>query len=312
MLTIAKWLFLVPLILLTLILTGSLINHWLQSSREAEAYPPPGQLVAVNDHRLHVYAEGEGDRTLVFLAGGGTTAPALDFRGLYRQLSGDYRTVVVERAGYGWSDDSGGASRDVETVLQETRSALEAAGESPPYVLLPHSMSGLEALLWADRYPDEVTAIVGLDPATPAFYDVSSQSRLMLAVVTFTARSGLLRLTPACQDSPAVRHLDDEETDIYCSIMHRRTLTADMRAEVEVAPANARLVAAANTPDVPLYVLISNGEGVPVENWSEILSDYVEAAGGRYRTLDVGHYVHNEAPDLVATEIRSFLEQLEQ
>lgn len=310
--TITKWLLLGLVLLLALLITGSVVNHRVQTPREEAAYPPPGQMVPVNGHRLHVYAEGEGELTLVFLAGSATTAPTLDFRGLYSQLSDDYRTVVVERAGYGWSETSNGTSRDIETVLQETRLALQEAGESPPYVLLPHSMSGLEALHWANRHPDEVAAIIGLDPATPPVYELAPPPRLMLALVAFTGRTGLLRLAPfICQGSPSVSHLSEEETDIYCSIMYRRTLTADMRAEIEITQANAQLVADAGIPDVPFYVFISNGEGVTVDNWGEILLAYTEAAGGQHQMLDVGHYVHSEAPDLIAAEIRTFLRQIE-
>ena len=39
-------------------------------------------------------------------------------------------------------------------------------GFEGPYVLCPHSMSGLEAVLWAQKYPDKVEAIVGLDMPT--------------------------------------------------------------------------------------------------------------------------------------------------
>ena len=311
-LTVAKWLLMVLLLLVALVLAGSLINHWVQSPREEAAYPPPGQMVAVNGHRLHVYAEGAGESTLVFLAGSGTTAPVLDFRGLYRQLSDGYRTVVVERAGYGWSDDSGGESRDIETVMQETRLALQRAGESPPYVLLPHSMSGLEALHWANRYPDEVAAIIGLDPATPAAYESSPPPRLQLAVVTFMSRTGLLRLIPSlCEGSPSVSHLSEEDVDAYCSLMYRRTMTADVRAEIDATQANAELVAAAGVPDVPFYAFISNGEGLIAE-WGEILSAYTDSAGGESQLLDVGHYVHSEAPEVVAADIRAFLQQLDQ
>ena len=308
--TVTKWLLLGLVLLLTLGLAGSLINHWVKTPREESAYPPPGQMVAVNGHRMHVYAEGEGEQSLVFLAGSGTTAPALDFRGLYRRLSDDYRTVVVERAGYGWSDDSGGVSRDIETVLQETRLALREAGESPPYVLLPHSMSGLEALHWASRYPDEVAAIIGLDPATPAAYESSPPPRLKVALVTFMSRTGLLRLVPSlCDGSPSVSHLSEEDSEAYCSLMYRRTMTADVRAEIDVTQANAELVAAEGVPEVPFYAFISDGEGL-IDTWNEILVSYAEAAGGQHQVLDVGHYVHSEAPDLIATEVRAFLEQL--
>ena len=47
-------------------------------------------------------------------------------------------------------------------MLNEVRQGLSLAGESGPYILFPHSMSGLEAVYWAQQYPDEVTAIIGL------------------------------------------------------------------------------------------------------------------------------------------------------
>jgi pimeloyl-ACP methyl ester carboxylesterase len=308
-LSIIKWLLVGLVGLLVLLVLGSTINHRLRTPEEAAAYPPPGRMVAVNDHRLHVYAEGSGDLTLVFLSGSGTTAPALDFKALYRRLSDDYRTVVVERAGYGWSEESG-ASRDLETVLDETRQALAAAGESPPYVLLPHSMSALEAIHWANGYPDEVAAIIGLDPAVPPIYEIMPSQRLMLALVSFTGKTGLLRLAPAvCLESPAADYLTEDEMDAYCSIMVRRTLTADMRAEVEASQANARQVAAEGFPDVPFTAFISRGDDQPVENWRGVLVDYVEAAGGQYTLLDTGHYVHNEAPDRIVEELREFVQQ---
>lgn len=311
-LTVIKWLLLGLLLLLIALIGGSSIYHAVQSPREEAAYPPPGQLVAVNGHQLHVYAEGQGDLTLVFLAGSGTTAPVLDFKGLTSRLSDDYRTVVVERAGYGWSED-GGTPRDIDTVLRETRLALEGAGERPPYVLYPHSMSALEALHWVNRYPDEVAAVIGLDPAVPPVYEVMPPPRLTLSLVAFASRTGLLRLFPSlCREAPVAVYLTDAEMDAYCSLMYRRTITSDVLAEAEATQANARQVAAEGVPDVPMVVFISNGEELPVDNWGELLMAYAEAAGGQVTVLDVGHYVHHDAADLIADESRSFLQQLEQ
>lgn len=311
-LSFGKWFMLGLLLLAILLIAGSYINHRWQSPREEAAYPPPGQMVAVNGHRLHVYSEGErGDLTLVLMSGSGTTAPVLDFKGLTSRLADDYRVVVVERAGYGWSEDSGGVSRDIETVLQETRLALNGAGETPPYVLFPHSMSGLEAIHWANRYPDEVTAIVGLDPATPPIYEVMPPPRLTMALVAFIARTGLLRLTPfLCQEAPSARYLTEDEVATYCSIMYRRTLTADMITEVEITQENARLVASHGVPNLPFFVFISNGAGLPMDNWGEVLSTYVTTLGGETILLDAGHYVHGEVPELIAAETRAFIESL--
>jgi pimeloyl-ACP methyl ester carboxylesterase len=308
-LTSILWFVLGLTILCTLLVAIAYSMYRFQTPREESAYAPPGQMVPVNGYRLHVYAEGEqGDLTLVFLAGSGTTAPVLDFKGLYKRLSDDYRVVVVERAGYGWSDDSGGVSRDIETVMQETRLALQGAGENPPYILLPHSMSGLEAIHWANRYPEEVAAIIGLDPATPPIYEIMPPPNLSLTLVTFAARTGLLRLAPfICQTAPAANHLSEEDMEVYCSIMYRRTMTADMLAEIEITQENARLVAEEGYPNIPFYFFISDGNELPMENWREVLSEYANAVGGEYMLLDVGHYVHSEAVELVATEIRAFI-----
>lgn len=307
-----KWSLFGLALLLVLLVAGSYANHRWQSPLEEAAYSPPGQMIALNGHRLHVYAEGErGDLTLVFLSGSGTTAPTLDFKGVYSRLAEDYRVVVVERAGYGWSDNSGGVSRDIETIMQETRLALQGAGESPPYVLLPHSMSALEALHWGNRYPNEVAAIVGLDPATPPVYEILPMSRESLTLVVFVARTGLLRLAPfLCEESLSAAYLSVEEVDIFCSIMYRRTLTDDMLAEIEITQDNAKQVAADGIPDVPIYFFISNGNDLPIDNWGEILAAYAVAGGGEYLIMDVGHYVHSEAPDLVAAETRAFLQRI--
>ena len=43
-------------------------------------------------------------------------------------------------------------------------------GEAEPYILVPHSMSGSEAIRWKQKYPDDIRAIIGIDVATPLAY----------------------------------------------------------------------------------------------------------------------------------------------
>ena len=85
-----------------------------------------GQMVSVNGHEMSVFVKGNGTQTLVFLSGAGTASPILDFKDLYDGLSKQYKIVVVERAGYGYSEDTS-KSRDVSEVLSETRQALAKA-----------------------------------------------------------------------------------------------------------------------------------------------------------------------------------------
>ena len=154
---------LIELIITITLLLIFVLFHQIMLKSEEPLRTPLGQLVEVDGHKMSVYAEGSGDKTLVFLSGSETPSPILDFKSLYSLLSDTHKIVVVERFGYGFSDVVD-TPRDIDTVLGETRAALVAAGVNGPYVLCPHSMSGLEALYWAQQYPEEVEAIVGTRP----------------------------------------------------------------------------------------------------------------------------------------------------
>ena len=84
-----------------LLIIVSYLHHYIQLMKEETLIQPLGQLVEVNDHQLHVYTEGNGKETLVFLAGGGTSSPVLDFKSLYTLLSDQYKIVVIEKADMG-------------------------------------------------------------------------------------------------------------------------------------------------------------------------------------------------------------------
>lgn len=101
---------------------GIYINNQIHLKKESAFLSPLGQIVEVDGHHMSVYVEGEGQITLVFMSGGGTSSPILDFKSLYSLLSDRYRIVVVEKFGYGFSDIVD-KSRDIDSVLEDTRTA---------------------------------------------------------------------------------------------------------------------------------------------------------------------------------------------
>lgn len=297
-------------------LLGLFTWNRIQIKNEIKRYPVIGEMVEVNNHKIHVYTEGSGDETLVFMSGGGTSSPFYDFKSLWSQLVNDYRIVVIEKAGYGWSDVSN-VSRDIDYILEETRLALSISNVEGPFVLVPHSMSGLEAIRWAQKYPLEVKAIIGLDPAIPASYDeIKVQSQANLKVIKFVADIGILRLIPSIFENSAAAKsglLSDEDKNAYRSILYRRTMTTDMINEAKMVYENAQKVRESGIPkSTPMYFFISNGKEVGVSNWKEILSSYVsELEYGKYAYLDCGHYVHNIETEYIKNEIINYLNDLD-
>ncbi len=100
------------------------------------------------------------------LSGWGTNSPIDDFYPFYTRLCEDYKVVVLEYFGYGNSDITD-QERNNENMVQEIRTALNKLNIEPPYILMPHSMSGLYSLYYANNYSSEVSAIVGIDMSLP-------------------------------------------------------------------------------------------------------------------------------------------------
>ncbi len=161
---------------------------------EKNKYPPIGELVEIDGKNMHVYTKGEGKNTIVLLSGLGTTAPVLDFEPLVNELAKKNKVVVVEAFGYGWSDLTG-KERTVENIIGELRAALQAANIIGPYVLMPHSISGIYSMYYANTYPEEVKAIIGIDPTLPQalnYFDESAPS--MPKYMSYLVPTGVARL----------------------------------------------------------------------------------------------------------------------
>lgn len=300
------------LIILLLII---FINHKIRLKMEEELRSPLGQMVGVDGHNMCVYTEGTSDTTLVFMSGGGTCSPILDFKSLYSLLSDKYKIAVVEKFGYGFSDIVD-KSRSIDSILEDTRAALAAVGCSAPYVLCPHSMSGLEALYWAQKYPDEVSAIIGLDMAVPEYYDYMNINIPLMRIASGAASIGVTRFIPAISDSDAVKNgtLSEEEKKIYKAVFYARTATVTMINETEWVKRNAETVKNTGIPQVPMLLFISDGSGgtgFDKETWRKIPKEYIsQVDGGEYIELDCPHYVHDHEYKTISEKIIAFLEEL--
>jgi pimeloyl-ACP methyl ester carboxylesterase len=154
----------VALTLLGFLVVSAAANLLLERVERANA-TPYGERIRIDQGTINVSVTGESGPTLVLLSGLGTGAPGLDFAPLVRELPG-YRTVVVEGFGYGYSDTEV-RPRTIENIAEELHSVLSALGITGPYVLAGHSIAGFTTLYYANKYPAEVSAVIGIDPTVP-------------------------------------------------------------------------------------------------------------------------------------------------
>jgi pimeloyl-ACP methyl ester carboxylesterase len=175
----------------------ALLYQWIGTAIDARRYPPPGQLVDVGGHAMHIHCMGEGSPTVVLdtLSGGVSAYWAWVQPDIVRTT----RVCVYDRAGRAWS--SATPSVHVDQGVEKLHSLLTNAGEQGPYVLVGHSIGGLYALLFAHTYPQETAGVVLIDSSHPDQHSrypeliESDKAALgMMQMATWAARLGVARL----------------------------------------------------------------------------------------------------------------------
>jgi pimeloyl-ACP methyl ester carboxylesterase len=201
----------VVLVLLALAFLGA-IYQAIASANERRAYPPPGQLVDIGGYKLHLYCTGQGSPTVVFE--GGLGAPAFAWAWVQPEVATMTRACSYDRAGLGWSDP-GPEPRTGQQMVTELATLLHDAGESGPYILVGHSLGGLNTRLFAAQYPTDVAGIVLVDASheaqserMPAAYQqVDAANLQMNMLLRIASRLGITRLLDALGLLPSVESL---------------------------------------------------------------------------------------------------------
>jgi pimeloyl-ACP methyl ester carboxylesterase len=170
----------------------------LGARKDAKLYPPPGRLVDLGTHRLHLLESGTGGPTILLEAG--LMSTVLSWAELQHSLSKSFRVASYDRAGLGWSD-LGPMPRTADRLVDELHALLQQAAIPPPYVLVGHSFGGLTMPVFAARFPDEVAGMVLVDPVAPAEWNPPSEHDRRLTFIgakvcrraAFLACIGLIR-----------------------------------------------------------------------------------------------------------------------
>jgi pimeloyl-ACP methyl ester carboxylesterase len=127
---------------------------------------PFDKLVDVGSHRLYMHCIGAGSPTIVIDTGLGETYES--WEPVIESLSHDTRVCAYDRAGYGQSE-LGPMPRDSQRVADELNLLLINSGEEGPFLVIGHSLGGLNMQVFAASYPEQVVGVVLLDPSPLAW-----------------------------------------------------------------------------------------------------------------------------------------------
>ena len=152
-------------LLVLLVLLGATYEQYMRH-RAARRYPPMGKLVDLGAGRhLQIDCRGAGTPTVVFEAGGDNLG-SLAWAAVHDSIATTTRACAYSRAGMLWSDPGSGPF-DPRAAERDLRTALTAAGERPPFIMVGHSLGGPYIMIFTSLYPADVAGLVFVDASHP-------------------------------------------------------------------------------------------------------------------------------------------------
>lgn len=311
---IARGLMTILALLLLAVLAGATYEN-VMASEDATRYPPPGRLVDVGGHRLHLHCMGEGSPTVILEAGWGSFSS--DWSLVQPTLAKRTRVCAYDRAGSGWSD-AGPLPRTPQQIAAELDTLLRNAGENGPYVLVGHSLGGRYVRMFAAQHPEEVAGLVLVDARHEQHDQAMTAEQRAQIEAQLSATDwfgvvlkhlGIMRLFGTSIYGamiPELKRLPAETSQMMIVMGMNQTaeMAAVSRNEMAEREADDDQLAAATLGDLPVHVLASSVSAAGDATWMP----GQEAQAGLSRNssltvLDGGHYLHLDAPDDVARHI---------
>jgi pimeloyl-ACP methyl ester carboxylesterase len=300
---------------------GSATYQVVSEARDRRKYPPPGRLVDVGGHCMHIRCASTGSPAVVIIpAIGGYSADWMEVQDV---LATHTAVCVYDRPGLGWSDpvaawpSAAGMARDLYGLL-------EAAGVAPPFVLAGHSMGGLVARMFAHLYPDEVVGLALVDSShpeqdrrlVPAWMQDHPGGKLAEVALDFAKPLGLRRIRPgSARDARAAFDLSSRS---------RRAATKELLAMNAICRQVGRIPG--DLGGLPLAV-ISSSERDPrdpygsqrqrarsrfYEGWIQLQRELAALSSDSIHVVaaNSGHHVQRDDPQLVVSTITGLVRRV--
>jgi pimeloyl-ACP methyl ester carboxylesterase len=265
--------------------------------------PPAAEMIDVGGYRLHLKCVGAGSPIVVMDAALAESMRTWDK--VWPSVEKTTQVCMVDRAGLGWSD-AGPMPRDSARIATELGTLLQRAHLEGPYILVGHSLGGLNVRIFAGRNPAAVAGIVLVDSGHPdQFRRMPAKSAAEFADtqrkvrwLSWTAPFGLPRLLGIwpCDTAP------------HC-YLYLETGLAEM-ASVERDLAEAAQIRSFG--DTPLIVLsqdphLKTGWMSEEEKatWNQLQLDLLHLSSHSVRVIaeQSHHYIQQARPEVVIDAI---------
>ena len=115
----------------------------------------------IDGRHLYGFLAGAGEPLVILDAGLGDCSQV--WQDIQSEVARFTKVLSYDRGGMGLSDKAP-IPRTCKDMIEDLRHLLHSADLRPPYVLVAHSWSGINARWYANQYPSELAGMVLIDP----------------------------------------------------------------------------------------------------------------------------------------------------
>lgn len=285
------------------------------SRKDLAATQPPGQLVDVGGHRLHIWCIGSGMPAVILDSGLGGTA--FDWADVQPEVAKYTQVCSYDRAGMGYSDP-GPTPRTSVRIANELLELLKRSSISTPVVLVGASFGGFNVRIFASEYSDRVAGLVLVDArhedesARSAAAGLPPEEPWYAMLVPVAGSLGILRLMgitlgpPPAFTPPSVR-------SFVSATAYRTSRYATMANElIHAQESMAQVRQSRRLLSIPVIVLSAGrrppGRGAEIQ--LELQRDQAKLSSRSCLVIAErsGHVIAHDQPELLVNSIRAVID----
>lgn len=277
-----KKIFLIGVVAVVILIMCLKLFHEVRLAYEGEEVQSllQSKIVQVDGGRIHTVIKEEvnAEDTVVFLHGLGMGDTTVTAQPLLGALKTEHNLFVMDRYGNGLSSDSNKA-QTVEEIVELYRQVLQQTNQKTQYVLIAHSVSGIYATYWAQKYPEEIKAVIYLDADPVECYlqegEIDKLSMVVGQCQCVLSKMGFQRIfatDEALLGQTENQIFTEEQNRLRKYLVYHNTCSKATCSEMELYYENAQIVSENGLDlSVPqLYIVANMAEG---EYYNNIYAD---------------------------------------
>jgi pimeloyl-ACP methyl ester carboxylesterase len=306
-------------------LVVGIIYQTVNQAVDQRKYPPQGKLVDIGGFRLHLNCVGQGTPTVVMDAGG--SAPSIAWGLVPSEIAKLTRVCTYDRAGFGWSDPNLRTPRSSQQSVDELHLLLTKAEINPPYILVGHSLGGVNMRLYASQYPEDVVGLMLVDSShenqmTSELWRRTKMLSWLYQVLRVVSQVGLLRFIGEMNLLPILEGIKQEIKkyplevqalfDAFKSFCYLPDYWATASSELaNIKKSFEEVRSVTSLGSLPLIVLSQGSKDSKMsderfQQWASLQLDLTKLSSNSQRVIaeNSGHLVQLDQPELVISAVQ--------